>query len=148
MTRTFVVRLIVAVVLALMAVLWYLQPVQLAANQIRLTLGDTTITADVVDNEVTREQGLSGRSGLTDEEGMLFVFQDDGRPAFWMKDMLFAIDMIWLSSDKKVVYIAQNATPQSYPTSFYPDTNSRYVLEVPSGWVTRHHVTVGAQAEW
>lgn len=148
MHAKFIVRSIIAGILVLVAVLWFLQPVHLAPNQVRLSLGDSTITADVVDTEALREQGLSGRAQLSDEEGMLFVFQEDGRPAFWMKDMLISIDMIWLSSDKKVVYIAQNATPQSYPASFYPSTDSRYVLEVPSGWVSRNHVTVGAQAEW
>ena len=117
-------------------------------RQMPVQLGGTTLTADVADNESQRELGLSGRAGLPEGTGMLFVFQVDGQHAFWMKDMLFSIDMIWLSPEKKVVYIAANARPESYPSSYMPESASRYVIEVPAGWAARHNVAIGSVAQF
>ena len=117
-------------------------------RQTRVELGGTSLVADIADTDPLRELGLSGRTGLKENEGMLFVFQTDGQHSFWMKDMLFPIDMVWLSADKKVVYIAANAQPGSYPATFNPESPSRYVIELPAGWAARHHVTVGSQAQF
>src|SRR5690349_20381775 len=57
------------------------------------------IFVSLADTDATREQGLSGALGLGTTEGMLFLFDYPGRPAFWMKDMLFSIDIIWISQD-------------------------------------------------
>ena len=116
------------------------------AHQVQIKLGDTVIVSDIADTEVLREQGLSGRAELSEKSGMLFVFPQDGEYAFWMKDMLFSIDIIWLTQDKKVVYIVKDAKPESYPSSFVPSGMSRYVIEVPAGWTMRHQVTVGSVA--
>ncbi len=117
-------------------------------NQVSIALGDTTVIADIADTPDERAQGLSGRSVLGENEGLLFVFTVDDRHSFWMKDMLISIDMIWLSSDKRVVHIVPNATPGSYPQTFSPDDPARYVLEVPAGWASRHGVTVGSVANF
>lgn len=142
--------LIAVSVFVLLGGLFYAQsvhaPVAVDAHQVRIVLGDTSVTADIADTEALREQGLSGREPLTDEQGMLFVFPTDGTHSFWMKDMKFAIDMIWLSSEKRVVYIAANATPESFPASFTPTSPARYVLEVPAGWAARHGVATSSVA--
>ncbi len=115
-------------------------------RQIAVHLGDTTVTADIADTEALRELGLSGRATLDEDRAMLFVFQSDALYSFWMKDMRFPIDMIWLAADKQVVHIERNAAPESYPSSFNPGTPARYVLEVSAGWANRHGVTVGSRA--
>ncbi len=120
----------------------------LGADQTAVTLGDATVIADVAATADTRAQGLSGRSSLAEGEGMLFVFDEDDRHSFWMKDMLITIDMIWLSKDKQVVHIVPNAKPDSYPASYAPYDNARYVLEVPAGWKARHGVTLGSIASF
>lgn len=102
-----------------------------------------TIRVSVADTESTRGQGLSGRTGLAADEGMLFVFPQDGEHAFWMKDMLFSIDILWLSADGEVVYMAENVSPESYPQSFRSDVPARYVLELPAGYAKAYTVEVG-----
>lgn len=96
---------------------------------------------------VTREQrakGLSGREYLADDEGLLFVFQNPGRHGFWMKDMNFAIDIIWVDEEKKVVDIRENANPESYPAeTFYPSYPALYVLEINAGLVEKYGIKVG-----
>ena len=80
---------------------------------------------------------------MPENRGMLFVFPSDGIYAFWMKGMLFSIDMLWLAADGTIVYLVQNASPDTYPHSFVPDKTARYVLELPAGFARSHGVGVG-----
>src|SRR3989344_6184551 len=111
-----------------------LRTVQLRGQSIRVLVADTG---------ASREKGLSGRSGLAADEGMLFVFPQDGKYAFWMKDMLFSIDILWLSGDGAVVYMAENVSPDTYPQNFQPLVSARYVLELPAGYAKEYNVVVG-----
>ena len=142
---------IAAVIIALFGVLiwWSTSTSPLRDdNRLQISFGNAVVHAEVVTTPEARAQGLSGRDGLEENEGMLFVFETDGLHSFWMKDMLFPIDMIWLSADKAVVHIEKHATPESYPKSFKPDTPARYVLEVASGWSDRHGITIGSSAQF
>ncbi len=91
-------------------------------------------------------KGLSDTSGLGDSEGMLFVFGTPGRWGMWMKDMHYSLDMVWMDGNKKIVYITQNVTPDTYPKVFLPDLDALYVLELPSGFVAANGVTIGQVA--
>ena len=102
-----------------------------------------TLRVAVADTPEKREKGLSGTTGLGGDEGMLFMFPGDGVYGFWMKDMLYSIDIVWIASDGRVVYIVRDATPASYPTDFLPDTPARYVLELQAGWANAHGVSIG-----
>src|ERR1035437_4937756 len=79
------------------------------------------IKVDLALTGVEQEQGLSGRTSLKNDEGMLFVFNTSGKYSFWMKDMNFAIDMIWISEDLRIVYIKKDARPESFPETFGPN---------------------------
>ncbi|MCM2339428.1 MAG: DUF192 domain-containing protein [Burkholderiales bacterium] len=89
------------------------------------------------------EKGLSGRKELKKDEGLLFVFNYSDEYPFWMKDMNFAIDIIWIDEDFRVVYIKENATPESYPETFFPNKKARYVLEVNSLFSEKNNLKVG-----
>ncbi|MBU0750498.1 DUF192 domain-containing protein [Patescibacteria group bacterium] len=84
---------------------------------------------EVVDTEAAREQGLSGRTDVPDNYGMLFVFETKDRYSFWMKDMLVPIDIIWLADDGSIVEIEDSVSPDTYPNSFTAPTPVKYVLE-------------------
>ena len=101
------------------------------------------INAAIADTDATRELGLGNRSGLHNGEGMLFIFPDDREEAFWMKDMHFSIDMIWISVQGNIVYMAQNISPDTYPQNFAPSSPARYVLELPAGYAAAHNFKVG-----
>jgi uncharacterized membrane protein (UPF0127 family) len=88
-------------------------------------------------------QGLSGRAGLSEDTGMLFVFAQPGKYYFWMKDMNFAIDMIWIGEDMKVIYIKKDARPAQYPDTYGPDQDAKYVLEVVSGFSDTYNLNPG-----
>lgn len=125
----------------------YQSSVPAASTQVEglrtIELKGRSVRVSVADTESTRRQGLSGRASLTEDEGMLFVFPQDGKYAFWMKDMFFSIDILWLSADGVVVYMAQNVSPDTYPQHFEPNTPARYVLELPAGYAEAHEVRIG-----
>ncbi len=113
------------------------------ASQETIYLNGAAIRVTVVDTPELRQKGLSGRGGLEPDEGMLFVFPEDGVYAFWMKDMLFSIDIVWISAEGKIVHIAKSVSPSTYPTSFEPPLPVRYVLELPAGYTDQHKIAIG-----
>jgi len=98
-----------------------------------ITVGGIPFSIEVVDTETTRMRGLSGREWLAENEGMLFVFQEPDFYGFWMKDMRFPIDIIWLDEDFGVIDIIESVSPETFPTIFYPPKPVRFVLEISAG---------------
>ncbi|HEY4525020.1 MAG TPA: DUF192 domain-containing protein [Candidatus Paceibacterota bacterium] len=110
-------------------------------------IAEAYVRVDVADTEASRARGLSGREGLEGNSGMLFVFPRDGYYGIWMKDMLFSIDIVWISADLEVIHMAQNVAPATYPESFAPNRPARYVLELPAGWARAYTVRIGDRVE-
>ena len=97
-------------------------------------INDTSIKVEIADTVESRAQGLSGKKTLQDGTGMLFIFDEPGQYGFWMKDMNFAIDIVWISESFEVIGIEHEVTPETFPTIFYPPGPVRYVLELPAGF--------------
>ncbi len=106
-----------------------------------------TISLEYAKTASERETGLMNRQKLDDNTGMLFVFDRGEANCFWMKDTFMPLDMIWLDHTKKVVFVHQNAVPQS-ETSLCPDAPATYVLEVNAGQADKLGLVVGAQADF
>ncbi len=114
-----------------------------ATRTLYVGVGKVPVEAHIADTPALRTKGLSNVAQLKLNEGVFFVFPEDGYYSFWMKDMNFAIDILWISKEKKIVYQLQSITPETYPHSFTSPTQARYVLEVPAGFVERHNILVG-----
>lgn len=99
-----------------------------------------TTVARTAEEEV---RGLSGTKSLPTDHAMLFVFEDNTKPGIWMKDMNYPIDIIWLSSNRQVVHMVNNAQPSSFPKTFQPSTLARYVIELSSGTIEKTGITKG-----
>jgi len=110
-------------------------------------LGGEVFVYDVADTYLLREQGLSGRDQLDPGSGMIFVFPKDDQYGFWMKDMRFSIDIIWLDSRYRIVDVKKDATPASYPEIFSPSQSARYVAEVRAGFFEERHLKIGDTLE-
>lgn len=108
-----------------------------------LMIRDVPFSVEVADTPARQAQGLSGRPTLGEREGLLFVFPQAGVYNFWMKDMLFPIDIIWIGEDRRVVDLTEDARPESYPKTFASRVPARYVLEVPAGTVRRENFVIG-----
>jgi uncharacterized protein len=105
-------------------------------------------SVEIAQTPESRQHGLMEREGLKPGTGMLFVFDEPGRYGFWMKNMKFPIDILWLDNEEKVVHIAENVPPcQSDPCPAYmPPSDARYVLEIPAGDAVKSGVSTSEKA--
>lgn len=115
----------------------------------KIYVGETEIPVEIADTTQKRQKGLSERKSLAEGEGMLFVFaQEDVQPPFWMEEMKFAIDIIWIGDDK-IVQIDESVpppepnTPDSELKFYIPNQPIDYVLEVNAGFVEENNIKVG-----
>lgn len=116
------------------------------ASKSNNTISINEFSIEVVNNLNARAQGLSGRTSFDKNQAMIFDFSDgsDGR-CFWMKDMNFDIDIIWLDATKRVKKIVANASPKSYPESFCSNKNPVYVVELAAGRANELGITKGSR---
>ncbi len=108
-----------------------------------IELGGQPIRVSVADTPEARKTGLGNRAGLAPGEGMLFVFPYDGIYGFWMENMQFSIDILWLNVSGEIVHIEESVSPETYPAVFSSKVRARYVLELPAGFVSGYEVRVG-----
>jgi hypothetical protein len=107
-------------------------------------VGERIVLAEVADTLALQTRGLSGRTGLAEGEGMLFIFEEEGSHGIWMKDMRFSIDIIWAADDGTILTIEERISPDTYPQSFQAsEPRARYVLEVPAGFVEKSGIQEG-----
>ena len=114
-------------------------------------IGDLKINVEVADTASERRQGLSGKESLSANSGMLFIFEGKSKNPFWMKDMNFPIDMIWID-DGKIVGIEKNAQPQTGASDeqlrlYYPPVAVSQVLEVNAGFSDKNSIELGERVE-
>ncbi len=102
----------------------------------RIVVGLASLNAEVADNDASRQVGLSGKDCIPANTAMLFIFDEPAKYAFWMKDMRFPIDIVWLDAARKVVHIEQAVDPETYPKTFTSNEPALYVLELRSGRAT------------
>jgi hypothetical protein len=109
--------------------------------------GDHVFRVELARTIIEHSRGLSGRERLGEDEGMYFIFDSPTVQGFWMKDMLFPIDIIWISGER-VVGFKENAQPEPGRSIFtLPVYNSPgpvdRVLEVNAGTVAKYGIEVG-----
>jgi uncharacterized membrane protein (UPF0127 family) len=116
-----------------------------ASAQERVCLRDACYSVEVARTDEARSQGLMFRPGLDQGKGMFFIFDVEDVYPFWMKNTLFAIDIIWLDRDRRVVFVASDVPPcTAEPCPRYtPSASAMYVLEVPAGDVARYGIQPG-----
>lgn len=101
---------------------------------------------EIADSDKERMKGLSNRNSLNDNNGMLFIFESKGKYSFWMKEVEFPLDIIFISDDT-IVDIVKNAPPQkevkgSLPI-YTPQKEANYVLEIKGGLSDRYSIKTG-----
>lgn len=104
-------------------------------------LGSRVIQLELARTPAQQGKGLSNRQSLAYNQGMLFVYDASGYRCFWMKDMQFSIDIIWVTSAQTITHIDANVSPQTYPKKYC--AQSQYVLEVPAGTAAASGAGVG-----
>ena len=113
-------------------------------------LDDKILQVYIADTDPRRMRGLmfETESFLADDKGMLFVFDEPGNRSMWMKNMQFHLDIIWFSENGNVVSIKKNVPPCITPVEVMScksvcvsADNTKYVLELISGYVDQHSIT-------
>lgn len=108
-----------------------------------MRIGDEVYTLALADTPTLRMRGLSEVTTLDPFDGMIFVFDREGEYSFWMKDMLFPIDIVWLNKDMEIVLIHEHIQPETFPESFGGEVVSQYVIEFPAGFVESVGLEIG-----
>jgi uncharacterized protein len=112
-----------------------------------IKLGEAEVYSKVSKTEKERKQGLSGTKQLKEGEGMLFIFPEEDKHSFWMKDMNYSIDVIWFDKENKVSFVEKDFNPESFPKVVTPLIPGKYVLEVPSGFFKSNNLKIGDKLE-
>jgi len=113
-----------------------------------VTIDQHVFTVDVVSTDKDREKGLSGRGNLAIDHGMLFVYQKPAVQIFWMKDMHFPLDIIFINSGK-IITISSNVpapkanTPDSSLPVYTSTGSVDHVLELNAGTTKKDNLHVG-----
>jgi uncharacterized membrane protein (UPF0127 family) len=110
----------------------------------------SSVTAELAVSEAERARGLMFREKLLPDQGMLFVFEKEGAYAFWMKNTLIPLDMLWLDRDRQIVQIERNVPPcKADPCPSYGGARpGLYVLELPAGAADRFGLKVTDRLEF
>jgi len=108
------------------------------------------IAAEKADTLEERALGLMFRKELGDNEGMLFIFEEEGFHSFWMKNMVISLDIIWLNKEKKVVYYIEDVPPckEEKCPSYVPFRKAKYVIEVKAGFIKKEKIKIGDEIKF
>lgn len=126
-----------------------LMPVRVTSKEPTVRIAGQIIRLEIANTVATRARGLSGRASLTEGWGMLFLFSQPSVQMFWMRDMQFPIDIIWIR-DNEVVGFAEGALPPKTgesPATFTSPLPVDKVLEVNAGFVEKYGVKIGDRVE-
>lgn len=121
------------------------------ANQVikQVCIKNICVHAEIADSDFETQRGLMDRKSMSDDESMLFLFEKEDRYAFWMKNMQFALDIIWIDGNRRIVDTAKNVPPcKETCESIFPALTARYVLEVNAGWVEKHKIKIGDEVKF
>ena len=115
-------------------------------NLHEIQIGNTTLLVEYAISPQEWVSGLSNRDFLPDNQGLLFISSGLELPGFWMKDMRFPIDIIWIR-DTTIIGIEKNVPVPKNPSepqeTYRPPQAVTMVLEVNAGWSDKHAITVG-----
>jgi len=117
----------------------------LPPSPVTVKLHGARFAVELATDPVSREHGLMMRTRLAPDHGMLFVLPDSGPLAFWMKDTLLPLDILFFDDDRKLVSMQLDVPPcKTTPCPAYPsDKPARYVLEVSAGTARRIDARIG-----
>ncbi len=106
-----------------------------------------SITVEIADTPETQMKGLMGRSDLSINKGMLFVFQQLKPRKFWMKNTPISLDIIFIGKNGCIVNIAESTTPMS-EKHYRSDGPIKYVVEVRAGFAKRFKIDSSTCIRW
>lgn len=156
-TQVLIPIAIAAVIIGVVGMMSMPKDVKLEQSQFPrgiIKVDDITLQAQIADTKPLQTRGLMFQEKLPYDQGMLFIFADEGVRSMWMLNMQFALDLIWFDADGNVVHIEKDTQPckSAIETAGCTFTNgngneAKYVLEVTSGFVDKFHITENSKLE-
>lgn len=110
-----------------------------------ITINNKKINLILAKTQSEKEIGLSNKQNLDKDTGMLFIFAKKDYPSFWMRNMKFPIDIIFID-DNKIVDMYQNAQPAKNETNapvYKPKNKANYVLEMNANTARENNFKIG-----
>lgn len=143
-------KLIYSVVLVCLLVLSFSILAFLKSGEIKqVCFSEKCVEVEIVNTPETRQKGLMFRESLGENEGMLFIFEEEGLYPFWMKNTLIPLDIIWISQDMQIVDIKTAVPCNEDPCPNYsPSGKALYVLEVNAGFAERKGIEIGDEVNF
>lgn len=117
------------------------EPESLKFETVSIEVGGVPLTVEIADTPAKRRRGLMYRETLSDETGMLFVFDEERRPSFWMKNTSLPLSLAYISREGVIREIHHLR-----PFSEDPVASRRvvlYALEVNQGWFAARGIAAG-----
>ena len=111
-----------------------------------MTINGHKLNIEIANTDEKRAQGLSNRTSLDSHSGMLFIMPTAAKHNFWMKDMKFALDLIWIRNDQ-IVEITPNVGFTDQTKLYSSSVDADQILEVNAGWAAQNGIKVGDTVE-
>ena len=141
--NSLVVLVVAAGVLALAVLV-----VHAHAAYTNLRVGGRDYRLQIASTQAEQTKGLGDRASMPTSQGMLFAFSGSAGRCFWMKDMHFPLDIIWVKSSHQIGAIVPDISPSTYPHSFCPDVSAQYVIELNAGQAADANLYVGQKLQF
>lgn len=126
------------------------QPVIFKKDQIKIS--GKVIEIERAENEAQRSRGLMFRDKLKDNEGMLFIFENEQTLSFWMKNTFLDLSIGYFDKNKTLVDVQEMRAVKSVLIEnlpAYPSAKpAQYALEMKKGWFVKNKVKIGSKFEF
>lgn len=137
-------KLALGVLITMVATALILRGINFYTKNGKVEINGKIFKVEIVKDPWEQERGLGGRKSLAEGRGMLFVFPKEDYYQFWMKDMNFSIDILWINQGKIVDIKEKAPIPvTNYLESYRPEAPAKYVLEIGAGLVQKYGFKVG-----
>ena len=106
-----------------------------------------TFKVEVADTEEKQTQGLMHRTSMRNDQGMLFIMEEEEIHSFWVDEIYIPLDVVFIDVNKEVVFIAKGTEPKSQEPirSLSP---SQYILQIKAGIADKEDIKVGDRVNW
>ena len=134
---------------AVFFMVWYISTYEfsLHGNKIEtVTISNSKFRAEVVLSDKKMQKGLGGRNGLCDSCAMLFKFPQAGKHSFWMKDMRFPLDIVWIK-EGEAMHIEKNVS-ENFSGILSPPVDADSVLEINAGSADKIVLKIGDETSF
>lgn len=109
-----------------------------------------SLTAELAITDEERQLGLMFRDTINWDQAMLFIFEEERIQTFWMKNMRFPLDILWLDREKRIVHIERHVPPcKKEPCpSYSPESPAMFVLELKAGSISKNKLKLFDKVEF